>query len=137
MFFVMEVFSVLQHKYIMHGFLWSIHRDHHFYTGKKYQKNDLFSYSAAAVAIILLVTGFFSGFDLKFSIGLGMTVYGVGYFIFHDGVFHHRYGIKYKPKGRFIKRILNAHAMHHQKSNKPYTGVSFGFFIVSKKYDVQ
>jgi beta-carotene 3-hydroxylase len=86
------------------------------------------------ISFLLIVTGIFSGFDFKFFMGIGMLIYGIGYFLYHDIVFHHRIKTKYIPKNRYLKRVLRAHGQHHMKSTES-TGVSFGFFFVGKKYD--
>ena len=41
-FWLMEAVAWLAHKYVMHGFLWNVHQDHHVITGKFFQKNDWF-----------------------------------------------------------------------------------------------
>ncbi len=42
-FFLMEFVAWFTHKYIMHGFLWSLHKDHHQVDkDKTFQKNDYF-----------------------------------------------------------------------------------------------
>ena len=41
-FIVMEGITWCTHKFVMHGFLWYLHEDHHQPTGKVFQKNDLF-----------------------------------------------------------------------------------------------
>ena len=42
-FLFMEFNAWFTHKYIMHGFLWSIHKDHHKKHGNSwFEKNDLF-----------------------------------------------------------------------------------------------
>ena len=39
----MEFMAWFSHKYIMHGFLWSIHKDHHIKDHKSwFERNDLF-----------------------------------------------------------------------------------------------
>ncbi len=60
-------------------------------------------------------------------------LYGIGYFMVHDVFFHHRIRINYKPKSEYMKRVLHAHAIHHQKSTAK-DGVNFGFLYASKKY---
>ncbi|PNX46251.1 MAG: hypothetical protein BV459_06750, partial [Thermoplasmata archaeon M11B2D] len=47
--------------------------------------------------------------------------------------FHRRVKIKYRPKSKYIKRVLYAHSVHHQKS-KGREGICFGFLYASKKY---
>ena len=39
----MEFIALASHKYVMHGFLWYLHEDHHVLTGKPLQKNDSFA----------------------------------------------------------------------------------------------
>jgi beta-carotene 3-hydroxylase len=43
---------MVTHKYVMHGFLWSLHKDHHIRDGRKLEKNDWF-------AVIFAVPVFF------------------------------------------------------------------------------
>ncbi len=135
-FFFMEGISFLMHKYLQHGVLWMLHEDHHRYTKGRVEKNDVFTLFFTILTMLLLVFGFLDGFDYKFWFGLGIFVYGMGFFLYHDMVFHRRIKIKYKPKARYIKRVINAHRTHHQKSTAT-SGVSFGFFLVGKKYDVK
>jgi beta-carotene 3-hydroxylase len=39
----MEVFSIVAHKYVMHGFGWGWHRSHHEPRHGWFEKNDLFA----------------------------------------------------------------------------------------------
>jgi beta-carotene 3-hydroxylase len=135
MFIFMELFSIFMHKYLQHGLLWVLHRDHHIYEEGRFEKNDAFSFMFSIISFLLIVTGIFSGFDFKFFLGIGMLFYGIGYFLYHDIVFHGRIQIRYEPNNRYLRRVLNAHAQHHQKSTAN-SGVSFGFFFVGKEYDV-
>jgi beta-carotene 3-hydroxylase len=135
-FFFMEFISYLMHKYLQHGPLWRLHKDHHKYTKGKLEKNDVFTFFFTVLTMVLLIFGFLDGFDGKFWFGLGIFIYGMGFFLYHDIVFHRRLKIRYKPKSRYIKRVITAHRMHHQKSTAT-SGISFGFFIVGKKYDLK
>ena len=134
-FLFMEFVAWFLHKYVMHGFGWYLHEDHHRYTKGRFEKNDIFGLIFAIVSFLLILTGFLSGFDVKFPIGIGVMLYGLGYFLVHDTFFHHRIKIKYRPKSKYIKRVLNAHKIHHQKS-KTHEGICFGFLYASKKYEV-
>jgi len=134
-FFLMEIISLLMHKYLQHGPLWFLHEDHHRYTKGKYEKNDVFSLFFTTITLLLLIFGVLDNFDFKFWIGCGIFIYGMGFFLYHDMVFHRRIKIKYKPKMKYLKRVINAHKTHHQKSTAT-DGISFGFFIVGKKYNV-
>jgi len=134
-FLFMEFVAWFLHKYVMHGFGWYLHEDHHRYTKGRFEKNDIFGLFFALVSFLLILTGFLSGFDVKFPIGIGVMLYGIGYFLVHDTFFHHRIKIKYRPKSKYVKRVLNAHKIHHQKS-KSHEGICFGFLYASKKYEV-
>jgi len=135
-FLFMEFVAWFLHKYVMHGFGWYLHEDHHRYHKGKFEKNDIFGLIFAIVSFILILTGYLNGYDIRFPIGMGVMLYGIGYFLVHDTFFHKRVKIKYRPKSEYLKRILNAHAVHHQKS-KPHKGVCFGFLYASKKYNVK
>jgi len=129
---LMEGVAWFLHKYVMHGFAWYLHEDHHRYTEHRFQKNDAFGFFFSLVAFFFILTGILYGFDLRFAVGIGITLYGIGYFLVHDIFFHRRIRIKYRPKSNYMKRVLKAHAIHHQKST-PTKGVNFGFLYASKK----
>lgn len=134
-FFFMEFVAWFLHKYVMHGFGWFLHEDHHRYTKGKFEKNDVFGLIFSIVSFLFIFTGWLDGYDFKFAIGIGIMSYGIAYFLVHDVFFHRRVKLKYKPKSRYMKRVLHAHSIHHQKSS-PHSGVNFGFIYASKKYDV-
>jgi beta-carotene 3-hydroxylase len=117
-FLFMESVAWFLHKYVMHGLGWFLHEDHHRYTRKRFEKNDVFGLFFAALSILLIFTGFFGGLDIRFFLGI-----------------HRRIRIKYRPKSRYLKRVLHAHSIHHQKS-KAHEGICFGFLYASKKYTV-
>jgi len=135
-FLFMEFVAWFLHKYVMHGFGWYLHEDHHRYTKGRFEKNDVYGLIFAIISFLLIFTGFLDGYDIKFPFGIGVMMYGIGYFLVHDTFFHKRLKLKYRPKSKYIKRILNAHSVHHQKS-KSHEGICFGFLYASKKYDVK
>jgi beta-carotene 3-hydroxylase len=134
-FVFMEGVAWFLHKYVMHGVGWFLHKDHHYPRKGRFEKNDLFSVFFSGVSFVFILTGILAGFDAKFAIGIGIMLYGVGYFLVHDVFFHKRIKIGYRPKSKYIKRILNAHGIHHAQST-PTTGINFGFLYASKKYEV-
>lgn len=134
-FFFMEGVAWFLHKYVMHGFGWFLHEDHHRAHKGNIEKNDVFGLFFSIFAFLLIMTGVMGGYDIRVPLGIGVTSYGFGYFIVHDTFFHRRLKIKYRPKSNYVKRILNAHRVHHQKSTA-HTGVCFGFLYAQKKYDV-
>jgi beta-carotene 3-hydroxylase len=129
----MEGIAWLLHKFVMHGFGWYLHEDHHRYTEGRFEKNDSF---AAIFAILSALSIIFGARELNilFWVGVGITLYGVGYFLFHDVIFHKRLKTKYKPKSNYMKRIFKAHSYHHQTTNAKGSGYSFGFLYAPKKY---
>ena len=135
-FFLMEGVAWFLHKYVMHGFGWCLHEDHHRASEGKFEKNDIFGVFFSLLSFSLILMGFLGGFDIRLPIGIGVAFYGIGYFLVHDTFFHRRIKIKYRPKSNYMKRVLYAHRVHHQKS-KPHEGICFGFLYASKKYDVK
>jgi beta-carotene 3-hydroxylase len=132
----MELVAWFLHKYVMHGFLWILHEDHHHPKRRGLQKNDLFAVFFSLVSLSLICAGLLQRWMLMISTGCGVALYGVGYFLFHDIMFHRRIrSIRIKPRGRYLRRIIHAHAAHHQNSEKG-EGISFGFLYASRKYDV-
>ena len=132
-FLFMEFVAWFLHKYVMHGFGWYIHEDHHRPSEGRFEKNDIFGIFFSLLSFILILSGFLGGFDIRLPLGIGVACYGIGYFLVHDTFFHKRIKIKYRPKSKYMKRVLNAHAVHHQKS-KAHEGICYGFLYASKKY---
>jgi len=134
-FFFMEGVAWFTHKYIMHGILWSWHRSHHKVHNHALERNDLFAlvFSIPSIAFIVLGSEFPNIRWLMF-VGFGILAYGVFYFIFHDVIVHRRIKINYKAKSRYMKRIMNAHYIHHEVHTKEGAR-AFGFLYAPKKYE--
>ena len=134
-FFFMEWVAWFTHKYIMHGFLWSWHRSHHTVHNHALERNDLFAlvFSIPSFLLIYLSTLLF-GYNYFTSVGVGILCYGLFYFIFHDIIVHRRIKIKFKAHNKYLKRIINAHYVHHEKHTKE-GGEAFGFLYAPKKYE--
>jgi len=88
-FLFMEFMAWFTHKYVMHGFLWSLHKDHHIRDGRKIEWNDVFAVMFAVPSIVLIYLGY-AQFDYRFWIGVGILAYGIAYFLFHDVYVHQR-----------------------------------------------
>ena len=130
----MEGVAWALHKYVMHGFLWALHEDHHRTHGRRFQKNDLFALFFAGLSFGLIYGGLSRGQDLVAAAGYGVTLYGVGYFGFHDLMFHGRIpALRFRPKSRYFAGIINAHRIHHGTVTKD-GAVSFGFLFAPRKY---
>ena len=121
----MEVFAWAIHKYIMHGPGWGWHESHHTETHGPFERNDLY-----AVVFSFIAAGFFIGGSLGLSwmtwVGVGLTLYGVLYAVVHDGLVHRRLPFPRKARGKYMKRLVQAHRLHHAAHTKEGC-VSFGF----------
>jgi beta-carotene 3-hydroxylase len=131
----MEWVAYLAHRYVMHGVLWILHKDHHHPKGRGLQRNDLFAVFFASIAITLFAVGNATGAPLVMAVAAGITLYGIGYFLFHDVMFHRRLrGIRLRARTRYLRRIVAAHRVHHGHSGK-HDGVSFGFLYAGRSFD--
>jgi beta-carotene 3-hydroxylase len=131
-FVAMEISGWFIHKFIMHGPLWKIHKTHHSASNSVFELNDLFSLLFGGIAIALIIIGADS-LDYRFWMGIGISLYGFLYFIIHDVLVHKRVKWFDRPKNNFLLGIFRAHQAHHA-TNKKEGAVSFGLFIVPKKY---
>jgi len=128
----MEWVAWASHKYVMHGFAWSWHRDHHEPHDRALEKNDRFALVGAALSIAMFALG--SEWVLGDAawwpgtwIGLGVLLYGVIYTLVHDGLVHRRY-FRWVPRRGYARRLVQAHKLHHATVGKE-GGVSFGFVL--------
>ena len=93
-FLAMEAVAWLAHKYLMHGFLWFLHRDHHRKeSGGFFERNDFFFLIFAAPGILCLALGSFYHLAAVLWTGAGITLYGFCYFLVHDLFIHQRFKI--------------------------------------------
>ncbi|WP_120076020.1 sterol desaturase family protein [Aurantiacibacter odishensis] len=120
----MEAFAWWAHKYVMHGWGWAWHRDHHEPHDNVLEKNDLFAVVFGSIVIVMFIVGYFVS-DFLWWFALGITVYGLIYTLIHDGLVHQRY-FNWVPKRGYAKRLVQAHKLHHATVGKE-GGVSFGF----------
>lgn len=127
----MELFSWALHKYLFHGPLWFIHKTHHQQRHGFFELNDVFSLAFALISLALMWYGR-TGFNVYFWIGLGISIYGFIYFIFHDWFIHKRFKA-FKSNNRYLKGIRRAHKMHHKSTQKDGSE-EFGLLVASKKF---
>jgi len=120
----MELFAWWAHKYVMHGWGWAWHRDHHEPHDNLLEKNDLFAVVFGSIVIAMFTIGHFVSEFLWWT-ALGITIYGLIYTLVHDGLVHQRYW-RWVPKRGYAKRLVQAHKLHHATIGKQ-GGVSFGF----------
>ena len=130
----MECIAWSTHKYIMHGLLWHLHKDHH----KKessgfFEHNDLFFLIFAVPGIISLFFGVKNQFNFLFWVGVGITLYGITYFLVHDIFIHQRFKIFRKSDHAYFNAIRRAHKVHHKHLDKE-PGECFGMLWVPFKF---
>ncbi|CAN5468680.1 hypothetical protein BH10PSE12_BH10PSE12_15920 [soil metagenome] len=128
----MEGFAYVMHRWVMHGPGWVLHASHHRVRPGLWELNDLYFVIFAAPAIVLLLGGVQLGWgNWATAVGAGITAYGAIYLGFHDIIVHRRVGHHYVPRSRYMKRIVQAHRLHHVVETKAGT-VSFGFLVAPR-----
>ena len=126
----MECLSWFIHKYLFHGPLWFMHESHHQKSHSFFEWNDLFALLFAALALYLMYIDR-KYFGYRFFIGLGITLYGLIYFIIHDWFVHRRFKT-FKSNNAYLKAVRKAHKIHHKNQGKEQ-GRAFGLLFVNKK----
>lgn len=139
-FLFMEFVAWWSHKYVMHGFLWKWHKDHHrrdhqqglpLNTEDKYfEKNDRFFLIYALPAIVIMMLGLSLHYFILIWISAGITTYGLTYFIIHDVIIHDRLKTLFKIKRHnfYIQAVVRAHTAHHKpKSRKDFN--NYGLLV--------
>ena len=122
----MEGFAWAVHRYLMHGPLgWGWHRSHHEETEGVFERNDLYAVVFTVLSGALITVGIAGVWPLR-QVGIGLMVYGVLYFIVHDGLVHQRWPFRFVPRHGYLKRLVQAHKMHHAVEGRDGC-VSFGF----------
>ncbi len=133
-FITMEGITWLTHKYVMHGFLWYLHEDHHQpkYKGL-FEKNDAFFVIFAIPSILLFYFGVNPELNYLFFIGLGILFYGIAYFFVHDILIHQRIKWFTRTNIKYFVALRKGHKVHHKHLGKE-DGECFGMLNVPKKY---
>ncbi len=135
-FFFMEFMAWFTHKYVMHGFLWVLHKDHHVREEGFFEKNDAFFLIFAVPSFLCILFGALNGFDFRVWIGFGIMAYGVAYFLVHDVFIHQRFKVLRRSNNTYFQAIRKAHKVHHKYLTKEH-GECFGMLIVPIKYYLQ
>ncbi len=129
-FLMMEFVAWASHKYIMHGLLWFLHRDHHTKeTHGFFEKNDFFFLIFAIPGMLLILIGMNRGFDFLFFGGIGITLYGIAYFLVHEIFIHQRFKLFRNANNTYFKAVKKAHKLHHKHLEK-HDGEFFGMLWV-------
>lgn len=129
---LMEGWAYVAHRWIMHGPGWFLHKSHHAPRTGFWELNDLYFVIFAAPSIALLVLGTSGTWGSWATwVGAGIAAYGAIYLGFHDIIVHQRWPNRYVARSAYMKRIVQAHRLHHVVETKAGT-VSFGFLIAPK-----
>ena len=132
-FLLMEGITWLTHRYVMHGFLWFLHEDHHRPAPGIFEKNDAFFLIFAIPSWLCIMFGLQQQRYWLAAIGLGIAMYGLAYFLVHDVIIHQRFKWFTRSNNTYVRTIRWAHKMHHKHLDKEQ-GESFGMLYVAKKY---
>ena len=132
-FLTMEGITWLTHRYVMHGFLWFLHEDHHKRRPGFFEKNDSFFLIFAVPCFLCLLFSTIERIYWLQAIGFGVMAYGFAYFLVHDVIIHQRFKWFTRTNNTYVRTIRWAHKMHHKHLDK-HEGESFGMLMVHKKY---
>ena len=132
-FFIMEGITWLTHRFVMHGFLWYLHQDHHQKGTGFFEKNDAFFLIFDIPSWLCIILGLQNKVYWVAAIGFGIAMYGLAYFLVHEVIIHQRFKWFTRSNNTYIRAIRWAHKMHHKHLDK-FKGESFGMLLVAKKY---
>lgn len=136
-FIIMEFNAWWLHRYVMHGFGWWLHEDHHVIDeGKVYQRNDAFALFFAVPSFLLILSDHLAGKPLLGAIGFGIMAYGAAYFFIHEVVIHKRVPTLRRHLNFshwYFRGVIKAHYHHHQVLTKEGAR-NFGMLVVPLRY---
>lgn len=132
-FFAMEFMAWFTHKYVMHGFMWYFHEDHHVHEPGFFEKNDVFFLIFAIPSALCFIFGAMNGGDFRVWIGTGIALYGLAYFMVHDVFIHQRFKWFKRSNHPYMMAIRKAHKVHHKHLGKE-EGECFGMLVVPWKF---
>ncbi|KAA1243481.1 sterol desaturase family protein [Aquimarina sp. RZ0] len=130
----MEFMAWFTHKYVMHGFLWSLHKDHHYKKHSSWwERNDFFFVFYAVISMSCIMLHNPTTFPIGEPIGFGILAYGIAYFLVHDIFIHQRFKLFRNTNHWYAKGLRRAHKIHHKHLGK-HKGECFGMLFVPFKY---
>ena len=119
-FVVMEPFTYIVHRFVMHGFAISWHRSHHTARVERFERNDLFPVVFAGLAVLAIAVGFnVPHLSRLVSVVAGVGAYGAAYLFVHD-VYIHRRLPRFRAHVRLLDHLADAHSLHHRFGGEPY-----------------
>jgi beta-carotene 3-hydroxylase len=131
---LMELWAMWLHGALWHGLLWPAHRSHHVPRRGPLEFNDLFAALHAAVAMGFVMAGLEWRVWPAAAVGFGMTLFGVAYFVVHDGLIHGRLPVAFLERSTWLRRVRDAHLVHHARTGGPY-GLFLGPWELARRRD--
>ena len=134
---LMEPWAMLLHGMVWHGPLFFMHGSHHAPARGRFEWNDVLSALHAPIAIALVLYGCRASPGVAreacFGVGLGMTFFGIAYFVVHDGFVHGRLRVEFLSKYKYFRRLKVCHQAHHRvgDARAPY-GLFLGFWEMAR-----
>ena len=129
---LMDFWAAFLHHRVWHAWLWSVHSSHHTPRpeGERLEQNDALSFLHAPPAIALIFYGCRAAPSVlrkaAFGLGIGMTLFGIGYVLVHDGLVHGRLPMSSLLRLRYFRAVVRAHHVHHTGTAG---GAPYGFFF--------
>ena len=121
----MEVAAWAIHRWVMHGSGWSWHESHHRPRSGRFERNDRYVLVFSLIAMTLFAIG--QAVPWVTAIAIGITAYGVAYFLLHEVLVHRRLPPPVTPRsGSYLAHLVAAHHLHHAVHTRE-GAVSFGF----------
>lgn len=119
-FLSMEFVAAIAHRHVYHGIGWRFHESHHTPRTGVFEKNDVFPAFFASLAMIVMALSLaVPALRLLLPLSVGVSMYGVVYFLVHDLLIHRRSRLL-RPRFRFLRRVHAAHALHHRFGGEPF-----------------
>lgn len=136
-FIIMEFNAWWLHRYVMHGWGWFLHEDHHVIDSHKlFQRNDAFALFFAIPSFLFILFDHLMGLATLGAVGFGIMAYGAAYFFVHEVVIHKRVPAlnrRIKFGHWYFRAVIKAHYHHHQVVTKEGAR-NFGMLVVPLDY---
>ncbi len=130
---IMEFMAWSTHRFVMHGFMWYFHEDHHVPHQKIFERNDVFFLIYAIPSWLCIMLGMMNASVVSVSIGFGILLYGIAYFLVHDVLIHRRFKWFDNTDNWYFRALRKAHKVHHKNQGKE-EGQCFGMLWVPFRY---
>ena len=130
---IMEFMAWSTHRFVMHGFMWYFHEDHHVPHQKIFERNDVFFLIYAIPSWLCIMLGMMNASVISVSIGFGILLYGIAYFLVHDVLIHRRFKWFDNTDNWYFRALRKAHKVHHKNQGKE-EGQCFGMLWVPLRY---